>query len=230
MSQAAAVSCVPENDAFRVITDVEEFLRLSLAHDAPYDVTVMGRALRVHPQTMSPKYSYSPQFVIRHWDVAPGMSVLDVGTGSGILALFAALAGAAPVVALDLNPHAVATARENAARHGLAIDVRHSDLFSAVRGERFDRVVFNAPYFNRKADPAVPLTYGVFDEDYRASTGFLNQARDHLTPDGRILLGFAALDDVALMHRRIDEAGLVIERECRETRGHTRLLYTLRPA
>jgi len=55
-------------------------------------------------------------------------AVLDVGTGSGVLAIAAAKLGFAPVLALDHERESVAAARENAAVNGVAIDVRHLDL------------------------------------------------------------------------------------------------------
>ncbi len=76
--------------------------------------------------------------------VAPGMSVLDVGTGSGILALAAARLGATRVVALDMDPVAVAAAQANVVHNGLArvIEVRQGSL-PLARPERFDIVVAN---------------------------------------------------------------------------------------
>jgi ribosomal protein L11 methyltransferase len=61
--------------------------------------------------------------VVGGMDLA-GRSVLDVGTGSGILAIAAAKRGAAPVVGIDVDPLAVKAARENAERNGVAVDVR----------------------------------------------------------------------------------------------------------
>jgi methylase of polypeptide subunit release factors len=73
---------------------------------------------------------------------------LDLGTGSGVGALAAARRGYR-VVAVDLSPAAVAAARANATIAGLAdaVEVRHGDLFAPVRGERFDLVLLNPPYF-----------------------------------------------------------------------------------
>ncbi len=65
-----------------------------------------------------------------------GGPVLDVGTGSGILAIAAARLGAQPVVAIDIDPVAVRTARENVAQNGLTgqIEVRQGDLLQGVEG------------------------------------------------------------------------------------------------
>jgi ribosomal protein L11 methyltransferase len=73
-------------------------------------------------------------------DVA-GRSVLDVGTGSGILAIAAARRGAGLVVGVDVDPLAVKAARENAARNAVAVEVREGSA-DAVEG-RFDLVLAN---------------------------------------------------------------------------------------
>jgi SAM-dependent methyltransferase len=73
-------------------------------------------------------------------------SALDVGTGSGVQALELAQ-HADRVVAVDVNPRAVAFARFNAALNGCDnVDVRVGDLFEPVAGERFDTIVSNPPY------------------------------------------------------------------------------------
>lgn len=61
---------------------------------------------------------------------APG-SVLDLGCGSGVLAVAAAQLGFAPVTALDVDPAAVEATGENARRNGVVIDVRCVDVFAA---------------------------------------------------------------------------------------------------
>jgi release factor glutamine methyltransferase len=82
--------------------------------------------------------------------------VLDLGTGSGIGAVFAARRGFR-TAAVDINPHAVRCARINALLHRQEerIDVRQGDLFSPVAGERFDLVLFNPPFF--RGEPASDL-------------------------------------------------------------------------
>lgn len=80
--------------------------------------------------------------------VGPASAVLDVGTGSGALAVAAALRGAR-VVAVDVAPDAVRCARVNTLLNGVEerLEVRRGDLFAPVAGERFDLVVCNPPYY-----------------------------------------------------------------------------------
>ncbi|HEX4963596.1 MAG TPA: methyltransferase [Thermoanaerobaculia bacterium] len=87
---------------------------------------------------------------------ADPIRVLDLGTGSGVGAVFAARRGF-QTVAVDVNPQAVRCARINALVHGQEerIDVRQGDLFSPVAGERFDLVLFNPPFF--RGEPASDL-------------------------------------------------------------------------
>jgi len=87
--------------------------------------------------------------------------VLDIGTGTGCVAL--AIAHNAPlcrVVATDISPLALATASQNAARHGLEdrIDLVAGDLFEAVGAEAspFDVICSNPPYVEQKAWDALP--------------------------------------------------------------------------
>ncbi len=71
-----------------------------------------------------------------------GMSFLDLGTGSGILAILAAKLGAKPVVGVDIDEEALEVARQNASKNGVEIEFRKSDLLENVDG-KFDLIVSN---------------------------------------------------------------------------------------
>ncbi len=75
----------------------------------------------------------------------PGDGVLDLGTGSGILAIAAARLGAARVLALDTDPQAVQASRENVAANRVedVVEVVEGTLPDGARGERFDLLVAN---------------------------------------------------------------------------------------
>ena len=119
-----------------------------------------------------------------------GKLVFDVGTGTGVLAFLAARRGAL-VVATDSEPRAVACARENAVRLGLAgqVEVREADLFPEGRA---DLVLCNPPWV--PADAHTPLERAVYDPGGRFLSGFLAGLREHLAPGGEAWL---VLSDLA---------------------------------
>lgn len=128
---------------------------------------------------------------------------LDMGTGSGVNAILAA-GTAQRVLAVDVNPVAVAAARDNAERNAVAdrVEVRESDVFEAVDGE-FDLIVFDPPY--RWFAPRDLLEAASTDEDYRAMTAFFRQARGHLASEGRMLIAFGTSGDLGYLRGLIDE-------------------------
>ena len=81
--------------------------------------------------------------------------VLDIGAGTGALAIAAARAGAASVTVVDLSRRSAATTWLNSRLHRVPVSVRCGDLFAPVQGHRFDVVVANPPYVPaRETDPA----------------------------------------------------------------------------
>jgi release factor glutamine methyltransferase len=89
---------------------------------------------------------------LREQPLEEGTSVLDVCTGSGALAVAAALAGAGRVTAVDVSRRSVATASINARLNGATVRARRSDLFSALADERYDVIVSNPPYVPHPSD------------------------------------------------------------------------------
>ncbi len=124
--------------------------------------------------------------------------ILDLGTGTGAIAL--ALASERPdcrVVAVDKVPDAVELAQRNAQRLRIAnIDIRHSDWFSAVQGQRFQLIVSNPPYIDsedahlQQGDVRFePLSALVAQDSGLADIDFLiREARAYLEPGGWLVL------------------------------------------
>jgi Methyltransferase small domain len=99
----------------------------------------------------------------------PARSALDIGTGSGIQAIWAAR-HCERVVAMDVNPRALNLAAFNARLNGITnIEFREGSLFEPVEGERFDLVLCNAPYV------ISPDTRYAFRDGGAASDGFSEQ-------------------------------------------------------
>lgn len=81
-----------------------------------------------------------------------GKSVLDIGTGSGYLAIIAANR-VREIIGVDLNPRAVSVARKNAIKNNREnIDFKKSDLFSCL-AKKFDLILFNPPYLPDEEQP-----------------------------------------------------------------------------
>jgi release factor glutamine methyltransferase len=84
--------------------------------------------------------------VLRGGGYARGCRVLDLGTGTGVLALEAARAGARAATGVDVSLRSVAAAWVNARARGAPMRVRRGDLFEPVHGQRFDLLLANPPY------------------------------------------------------------------------------------
>ncbi|MEU5754001.1 HemK2/MTQ2 family protein methyltransferase [Streptomyces sp. NPDC047829] len=141
----------------------------------------------------------------------PAASVLDVGTGSGALALTAARRGAR-VTAVDVSWRAVCAARVNAARAGLRIRVRHGNLFTPVRGETFDLVLANPPYVPAPGGGRRPRgaarAWDAGHDGRLVLDRICREAPDLLRPGGVLLLVQSALSDPERTVTQLREAGL----------------------
>lgn len=152
----------------------------------------LGGSITIRPHVYVPADQRVPGMFAEYGRLMEGKRVLDMGTGTGVLALLAVRLGATGVVATDNNPKAVATARLNAERLGLTdtVEVRGpADLFDSVRGETFDVILFNAPWI--QGEPQTLYDTANYDPGYRVMDGFMQAAPDHLAPDGVILLQYS---------------------------------------
>ena len=115
----------------------------------------------------------------------------DIGTGTGVLAAVLARRGVERVVATDLDPRALACARENVQRLGLSesIDVIQADLFPEGRAAL---VICNPPWL--PARPSSSMENGIYDPESRMLRGFLGALPKHLEPEGE---GWLILSDLA---------------------------------
>jgi release factor glutamine methyltransferase len=152
---------------------------------------------------------------LRGQELAPGARVLDLCTGSGVLTVAAAQAGAGEVTAVDVSRRAVWTARINAWRHGVRVQALRGDLFAAVAGRRFDLIVSNPPYLPSPSDelpdrgPARAWEAGA---DGRALLDRIcSQAPSHLRPGGSLLLMQSSVCGVEATEEKLRAAGLVVE-------------------
>lgn len=140
--------------------------------------------------------------LLEHTEIKPGESVLDIGTGSGIQAIFAA-DNASRVVATDIEPKSVENAKLNVARYQLEkkVDVRLGDLFAPIKkDEKFDVIIFNLIY------PFSKETSTLWEVHRR----FFAEVKNYLNPNGRIYYQAGLIDNIPEIKSMVDANGLQI--------------------
>jgi len=124
--------------------------------------------------------------------VQKGEKVLEIGTGSGLLSIIAAKQGA-EVTAVDINPNAIICAKANARSAKVHINFLEGDMFEPVE-EKFDLIIFNPPYLPGKreleGDEAL-VNAGTIEK-------FLEQYKNHLNENGKVLLIVSSLTDLEI--------------------------------
>lgn len=110
----------------------------------------MGQEFHVEPGVLCPRPDTEIlcEEALRH--VRPDSRVLDIGTGSGALAVSIAKLGVCSVTAVDVSDTALRVAKGNAEANGAQVRFVKSDCFSALAGETFDVIVSNPPYISRE--------------------------------------------------------------------------------
>ena len=118
-----------------------------------------GRPFVVDPRVLIPRPETEHLVeVVLDLDLGAAPRILEVGTGSGCLAVTLALEiPGAKVVATDLSPASLVVARRNVSNHGACKDVvlAATDLLAALRSQAFDLIVSNPPYVARREAPTL---------------------------------------------------------------------------
>jgi HemK-related putative methylase len=156
---------------------------------------VYGMPFLVTPSVFNPKVPRTGEFLASLVDsklVSRSHDVLDMGTGSGVCAVFAAKY-ARRVVAVDINPAAVRCTGINALLNGMEgeIDARQGDLFAPVRGEQFDLILFNPPFLRGTPRDDRDRAWRSTDVAERFAGGL----RAHLKPGGSALVLLSTFGD-----------------------------------
>jgi len=140
----------------------------------------------VSPDVYNP--SDDSYLLLKVVELSPDGSLLEVGTGTGLVAVHAAKLGA-KVTAVDINPHAVDCAKRNAARNNVRLEVVHGDLFDKIPGS-FDVIAFNPPYLPGEPTSTtwIEKAWSGGDEGSEVAVRFLRDAWRHLNPGGRIYI------------------------------------------
>ncbi len=190
-------------------------------------VTVEDHEFLVLPGVFPPRFDSS--LLINCLNISKGAKVLDVGSGSGVLAIYACMAGASRCVALDINTDAVRNTQSNAEKHGLSdqIDARTSDGLAALStDERFDFVIANLPGRSLEAEDAVERAQ--WDGGYRVHKAFFTNIGTHLKDGGQILMAKANYPEINDLLAFTEDLGFFVKILDKElpSGGDPRTYYT----
>jgi SAM-dependent methyltransferase len=214
------------------VLPLRELLGITNAHRQRHAGIAVGALgdQRIHPHfgVFAPTRQDYLQLVARQtaarMPIRPVELAFDIGTGTGVLSAILVRAGASRVVATDTSARAVACARDNIARLGLAehVDVQHRDLFPPGRA---DLVVANPPWV--PGSPHSDLDRGVFDPAGQVLERLVRGVGQHLRAGGEAWLILSDLaEHLGLRHPdhvpALIEAGGLVVRDRRSMRSSTR--------
>ena len=148
-------------------------------------------------------------------EIKEGQSVLEIGTGSGLVSMYASLLSD-DVTATDINYNALELAEKNFKLNNInTIKLEFGDLFEPVKDKKFDVILFNTPYLPTDSDDIIndDLNYA-FDgglDGRKVIDRFINQVSNHLNDKGIVQIIQSSLSDNDRTLDMFDRNGFVSE-------------------
>jgi release factor glutamine methyltransferase len=173
-----------------------------------------GLAIELHPDVYDP--AEDTFLLLDSLRIDPHDTILELGTGCGLIALECARRGA-QVLCTDINPFAVRLTRCNIERNRSllkgTIDIRQGNLFSVLKkDERFDVIIFNPPYLPTTTRDTVDKWFDIATDGGRnglkTTQQFLHDLPKHLSSDGRSYFIFSSLSPRSTLERHLKKENL----------------------
>ena len=148
-------------------------------------------------------------------DIKEGQSVLEIGTGSGLVSMYASRL-TDDITATDINYNALELAEENFKKNNInTIKLEFGDLFEPVKDKKFDVILFNTPYLPTEEGDIIDsnLNYA-FDgglNGRKVIDLFLNEVKNHLNDGGIVQLIQSSFSDNDETLNMLDELGFIAE-------------------
>ncbi len=199
----------------------ERFAKLLVRDE--YTLPFEGGDLVVHRGVFAPdpNLSQSTFMLLEHLPDLSGKSCLDIGSGTGILSVYAARHGALQVVACDVSNAAILNTRENVRCYGLeaTIDVRMSDLFQDVP-ESFDVICANLPILDERWGYVSGFAHQIIGR-------FLHELSAHLKSGGVALLPWGSFADITPLREELARLPSSVREWNEERMGYTWTLFEI---
>ncbi|MDP3066670.1 MAG: methyltransferase [Methanobacteriaceae archaeon] len=181
-------------------------------------IEYQGMYFYTHPQVYEP--AEDSFLLAENIKVTLRDEVLEIGTGTGIIAIIAAR-GARNVVATDISPNAIECTTKNLITNRVFnVELREGDLFDPVEGEKFNLIIFNTPYLPTEEDDAAAdelnAAWDGGSDGRKVIDRFLDGLTEHLEQNGRVMLVQSSLSNVEKTLTRLEELGLQASVTARE--------------
>lgn len=197
----------PFNTKKKIIAGAQEALDRSQEETTPYTTIIHDKEFIVLPGVFSPKYFRNTDTLFaEHLPIKKGDEVLEIGPGTGVIAILLTYRGAKRVLTVEINPMAIENTRKNIAKHGLEekVEVHQGSVYSPIKeGEKFDVITWNLPFgFIKEGQKISDIHKALYDPGYKATEEFITQADEYLKPGGHIYMGFStSMGELKLIKR-----------------------------
>ena len=177
-----------------------------------------GIHYQTHPEVYEPAedtFLFAENLQVKRRD-----RVLEIGTGTGIIALIVALK-CRTVTATDVNPHAIDCALKNIINNKTYnVELKRGNLFEPVKGEKYDLILFNTPYLptseEERVEDELEAAWDGGEDGRKIIDQFLELLPHHLNPGGRVQLVQSSLSDIDKTLEKLGEMGLEASVTARE--------------
>ena len=168
-----------------------------------------GIVIYTHPNVYEP--AEDTFLLAENLDIQRRDEVLEIGTGTGIIAVVAAQKSR-KVTATDINKDAVKCALKNTiTNRTYNIELKQGNLFEPVKDEKFDLILFNTPYLpteeDEKLDDELNAAFDGGLEGRETIEKFIEEVKDYLNEGGRVQLVQSSLSDNEKTIQKLEENG-----------------------
>ena len=186
-------------------SSIIEFTKLVKEEKTKRNIGLLGSSFEIFPNVFSPIHSSDTAwFAKKIIPLVGGKKILEIGSGSGVIACLAAIHGATSVVATDINPDAINNILSNAKLHSLNISIRIGNVFDPIlKHELFDIIFWNHPFYfsTKKANKDDFISLSVYDQKYHSLKEFFINGKLHLEKNGQLLLGTSNIARINLIKK-----------------------------
>jgi len=182
-------------------------------HQTMHSFHYLDLEIMIHPEVYDP--AEDTFLLLEALTITPDETILELGTGCGLIALACAYKGYR-VVCTDINPFAVRLVRQNIQRNRAllkgSLEVRQGDLFSALsKNERFDLIVFNPPYLpsskNDRSDHWFDVATDGGRDGLRVTRRFIQGVKPHFLNTGKAYFIFSSLSPRTALEKTLKNQG-----------------------